>query len=161
MNTLELKGELYAPEVNDSSWFVIALLVDGEPIVDFHCYSIFLAELKRSLVGSGTCFILTCTCGFPECAGIHEGVNVVHKEKIVEWTVVQPRPQRTFSFDSAAYEHAVTYGIEQIKRDVAFLWFTKSGRKNQKLEIGSGREEDLALLEPKPRVCRKNRHRNS
>lgn len=161
MNTLELKGELHTSESDDNLYFVIEIFVDGKAVADFRSYATCLSELKQSVTRSGSYFILNCWCGEPSCAGINKGVQVVHNENTVEWTIHQPKPQRVFVFDSANYERAVTSGIEQIRCDVADLWFTVSGERDEKLEIVPGLDEDMVLLEPKARIKAKHRHRNA
>lgn len=121
-------------------------------------------ELHQSVAGSGTYSLLNCWCGTPECAGIYEGVQVTHSQKpgqnSVEWIISQPEPRRVFTFDSKGYERAITCGIEQIRRDVANLWFTAAGEKDEKLQIVPGWDEDMALIEPKAQTNVTRRQRN-
>ena len=158
---LELKSRLHTSETDNNLYFVDEIFVDGEAIADFRSYPTSLSHLKRSVVSSGTYFILTCWCGIFECVGIYNGVQVVHEHETVKWIISQPEPQRVFVFGADAYERAVAQGIEQMKRDVANLWFTASGVKDEKLEIVPGLDEDMILLEPKARVKANHRHRNS
>ncbi|AFY74627.1 hypothetical protein Syn7502_02669 [Synechococcus sp. PCC 7502] len=115
MNTLKIKSHIYTSESDDNLYFVIAIFVDEEAIADFDSYATCLAQLKQSVTSAGTYFILTCSCGVFECAGIYQGIRVVHHAKTIEWIIHQPQPHRVFIFDADDYKEAVNYGIDQIK----------------------------------------------
>lgn len=146
MNKLELQSKIYRFDNDDNLYFVSIILVDGEPIADFSYYATSLTELKDSTIQNGNYFILTCWCGVPDCAGIEQGIQVTHNQNTVKWTIAQPKPHRVFTFSADDYKTVITEGIEQIKLDLANLWFTETGEQN-KLEIVPRWEDDKVLIE--------------
>lgn len=146
MNKLELQSKIYRFDHDDNLYFVSIILVDGEPIADFSYYATSLTELKNSLKHNGNYFILTCWCGVPDCAGIDWGIQVIHHQNTVKWTITQPKPHRIFTFSANDYKTVITKGIEQIKQDLANLWFTETRKQNNKLEIVPRWEDDQDLI---------------
>lgn len=53
-------------------------------------YSFDLGELLSSAQVPGNYFIVTCSCGIPECAGIYEPVRVTHTKDDYVWFLVEP-----------------------------------------------------------------------
>lgn len=49
-----------------------------------------LSELLRSVDKAGDYYIVTCSCGVPECAGIHRPVSVAHRTDSYSWLMVEP-----------------------------------------------------------------------
>lgn len=49
-----------------------------------------LRELVASMEKSGQYDILTCSCGEPGCAGIWEGVVVIHWPEAIRWLIPEP-----------------------------------------------------------------------
>ncbi|MBD2395164.1 hypothetical protein VKI21_18605 [Cyanobacterium aponinum UTEX 3222] len=146
MNKLEIQSKIYHFDNDDNLYFVTVILVDEEPIADFSYYATSLTELKKSIEQKGNYFILTCWCGIPDCAGIDQGIQVIHSQNAVKWTIHQPKPNRTFIFPANDYKIIITEAIEQIKLDIANLWFTQVEEKNSKLEIVPRWEDDKALI---------------
>ncbi|MGI0481499.1 hypothetical protein ACN4EE_11995 [Geminocystis sp. CENA526] len=146
MNKLELQSKIYRFDNDDNLYFVSIILVDGDSIVDFFYYATSLTELKDSLENNGKYFILTCWCGVPDCAGIEQGIQVTHYQNTVTWTITQPKPHRIFTFYADDYKTIITEGIAKIKQDLANLCLTKTGEKNDKLEIVPRWEDDIPLI---------------
>lgn len=61
--------------------------VNNKVLVSWKFLAIDLLELVDSTKQSGEFYIWTCNCGIPECAGIHQGVNVTLAENTVNWIV--------------------------------------------------------------------------
>lgn len=146
MNKLELQSKIYRFDNDNNLYFVSIILVDGQPITDFSYYATSLTELKDSIKHNGNYFIITCWCGVPDCAGIEQGIKVIHHQNTVKWTMTQPQAQQ-FIFSTDDYKTSITQGIEQIKQDLANLWFTQTGEKNDKLEIVPRWEDDISFIE--------------
>jgi hypothetical protein len=71
-----------------------SILIEGESISSL---PIDLGELVESIEMSGEYFIYTCGCGVAECAGVYEGIVVLHSPHgKVSWFVPVPMAQ---SFD--------------------------------------------------------------
>lgn len=116
--------------------------VDDQPLIDFAYFQLAadLMELQRSVDQSGEYFIITCSCGWPECAGIKRGIQVSHQGECITWVyqtlrpdpATQPEllkktksrrpewvvrgielPTKTFIFDRAEYRAAIRQGIQQ------------------------------------------------
>ena len=111
MNTLTITNSVQTHD--DGRYFVVELAVDGSPVSDFTWYATDLAALKRSVTESGEHFILTCWCGFHECAGIYSGIVVSHKGRRTRWHVSEPEPTRDFEFDTDAYGYAIERAIAE------------------------------------------------
>ncbi len=77
-----------------------------------------LYELFKSTKRNGRYFILTCSCGMPDCAGIEQGITVRHHRDEVRWMIkdrglVNNAPVH-FTFDSALYKREVRNALQQM-----------------------------------------------
>ncbi|MFZ4622511.1 MAG: hypothetical protein ACOYNS_18245 [Bacteroidota bacterium] len=77
-----------------------------------------LYELIKSTKRNGRYFILTCSCGMAECAGIKQGVSVRHHRNEVRWTIydmgrVNNAPIH-FTFDSALYKREIRNALQHM-----------------------------------------------
>lgn len=72
-------------------------------------------ELFLSLRFSGEFFPLTCSCGEPGCAGVWEGIRIVHSPGMVVWDVNVPYSE---PYDAAEHEPSVMR--LQFRRDQYF-----------------------------------------
>jgi len=74
----------------------LSLFIDNDELLIG--YPIDLSELVESLKASSDCFIITCDCGIPQCAGIFQGIKVKHNADEIEWRITQPiKAHYTFS----------------------------------------------------------------
>lgn len=93
----------------------LGIVVDETPLNDKYCVN--YGALIWSVRGNGEYFILTCSCGIPECAGIYKGVEVKFVGNSVEWHFIDPYPLRdkTFVFDGNLYIKAIRVGFEETR----------------------------------------------
>lgn len=98
----------------------VELLVDGEPLLEyFQQYAIHLQSLVSSQYSPGDYFVITCTCGHYQCAGITEPIHVSHENDTVQWVVKSFSPVKTYRFNREEYKTAIQRGIKAIRG-----WFT-------------------------------------
>jgi hypothetical protein len=118
VNTLQVRtAERRDPDTGHRT-LVPNVYVDGAAVVDLEerWLGIDLHQLAATLRQDGEHFIITCSCGVPECAGIKVGVKVRSDAKCVHWTVRGVGPTKVFSFPREAYAAAVRLGIAQFKK---------------------------------------------
>lgn len=90
------------------------ILIDG---VNFSKgYWIDYTELAKSGITDGGYFFLTCGCGEAGCSGLFEPIEVSSDEKRVYWHVVQPEPERWFTFTKSEYR-------KELKNMIAHIFF--------------------------------------
>ena len=104
MNTLSITNNI---QTRDQRYFVVELAVDGSPLADFTSYATALEALHRSATEPGEHYILTCWCGIPECAGIYSGFTVQHDGIGIHWHIMEPEPERHFTFEASAYRAVI------------------------------------------------------
>lgn len=77
----------------------VCVTFDGK-VFDYHTVS--LPDLIRSAIYPGEYEILTCTCGHGRCAGIYDGIVVLHSawDGDVRWLVPHPISQRSSNFSA-------------------------------------------------------------
>ncbi len=63
----------------------VHLVVNGQILAVSDHGPIDLFEVERSLKSDSVCFIWTCWCGYPGCAGYDKGVRVTHRQEFVRW----------------------------------------------------------------------------
>lgn len=74
-------------------------------------------SLVASALESGRYYIFSCgCCGYPECDGIYDPVEVKVTDQHVYWTLRLPQPFRTFQFPKHQYRSAIFRGISEILR---------------------------------------------
>ena len=117
MNRFELRVSVEHHD-SGSDFLVAGVVIDGT-VFGAGEYATSLAALRSSLERDGEHFILTCSCGIPECARLDTGVFVVRAGGVVQWTVREPGPERTYRFDAEAYRSAVERAVEQAHAMVA------------------------------------------
>jgi hypothetical protein len=142
MNKLSLHYQREQEPGQDEWYWRVIVKVDAEPVVDFRHYELAadLEELQKSAEGEGEFFIITCFCGEPQCAGIQEGIKVLHQGDHVTWVYRNPLPDpatqpelvkptasrrpewavrgvklptKTFVFDRAEYVSSIMGGIKR------------------------------------------------
>lgn len=110
MNDLRIRNQI---QQREDQYLVSEVLVDGIPVGDFSTIATDLAALHASIASSGVYSILTCWCGEPGCAGIHHGIDVLHRDGLIHWHIREPRPRRHFQFDASAYRAAVEQALSE------------------------------------------------
>jgi hypothetical protein len=127
----------------------VELLVDDEPLLEyFQHYAIDLQSLVSSQYSPGDYFIITCTCGLPQCAGITKPIVVTHDGEIIQWVVKSIHPVETYQFDRIQYQTAIERGLKAIRG-----WFTAypDALKRKISRIVVGHFRDLDPAPPSPR----------
>lgn len=105
-----------------------AVQIDDAELVPYDDYVVDMRELFESLSADGDRWIITCTCGAPNCAGVEGPVSVTRVDRVVRWNVPGRRRSdaRTplagaFSFDADAYDSAIRAALAETRRRVAVL----------------------------------------
>ncbi len=70
-----------------------------------------LSELRDSIAEDGTFFIWTCACGAPSCAGMYDGVEVIHHDDQTTWH--NRDWNQKFIFKTADLQHAFNCAIAE------------------------------------------------
>lgn len=114
MDTLQLGFTLNAYQ-EDSRWIkkIFPFVhVKNEDLFPNH--QIDIGPLVGSLAEPGEHFIVTCTCGYPECGGIWTGIRVDHEGDLIRWTVKEPEPGLSLAFNAAQYKRAIFRLIDDL-----------------------------------------------
>jgi hypothetical protein len=119
MNQLTLSLKTHGQD-EDMDYLVVEVSIDGNVVTNFDTYATDLPELIRSSDSADDYFILTCWCGYAECAGIRQGVDVRHTQSTIIWQITDPTPKQRFVFDRNAYLQATRECIKQGKRSIAY-----------------------------------------
>lgn len=93
------------------------ILANGEPIVNFKSFATDLNEWDVTRTYGGGYFVITCGCGFPDCAGIETPLQVLHRQDVIEWRMIQPR-ESVWRFAKTEYVNALYRLIADVKRFV-------------------------------------------
>jgi hypothetical protein len=114
MNDIKIVVQTIINE-DEEEFLDLEIMVDGTLLNDKYCVN--YGALIRSVRGKGKHFILTCSCGIPECAGIYKGVEIKFVNSFVEWHFTDPYPLRdkTFVFDGNLYVKAIRLGFEEVR----------------------------------------------
>lgn len=132
---LELKIELtgpHTPNSYESPDYLItqSILINGKSLSPDN--PIDLIHLSKSCQLSGEFFIVTCGCGDAGCAGIDDGIRVMHFDDRIIWEVPDPisynglsddavkrasenRVYKKYSFEPQAYLLSVKEGLRMAK----------------------------------------------
>ncbi|MCB0078862.1 MAG: hypothetical protein KDD73_15730 [Anaerolineales bacterium] len=142
MNRLTVGFLLDPDPLTGEKSLVTVVRIDGRPLLDFLHFglAVSLIALQRSAAQTGDYFIVTCRCGDAGCAGIRQGIALVHQRDRISWRydtlvpdpVTQPDllrqtasgqtewvvrgiklPTRTFIFDRSAYQAAIVQAIRR------------------------------------------------
>ena len=95
------RGDLYAEE----SW-----INEG--------WSIDWVDLVKSAIEPGEYFILTCSCGFPDCARLYEPIRVTHDNGVITWQILKPDPKRKFEFSQCEYRQTILSFFHKVELSV-------------------------------------------
>ena len=71
--------------------------------------------MAKSTFLAGNYFILTCGCGVPDCARLHEPIRVSHEVQTIGWHIIEPKPERRFEFDRGQYRTAILEFLRSAK----------------------------------------------
>lgn len=80
----------------------------------FPDHQLDIGPLVESITIPGEHYIVTCTCGIPECGRIYSGILVAHERDVIHWTVTDPEPERLFTFKAAQYRRAICMLIDDL-----------------------------------------------
>jgi hypothetical protein len=90
------------------------MLVDGNHLN--YGYRIDYRELTKSALADGDFYFFTCGCGEAGCAGISEPTEVTSDVEKVYWHIIQPEPERWFTFRRAQYVYSIREALAAILR---------------------------------------------
>jgi mannose-6-phosphate isomerase class I len=93
----------------------LRILIDDIELEDFDYYALDLQCLKESTITEGKYFLITCTCGEPECAGIMEPVEIKHGENVFVWNFTEPF-ERELTLSKAQLMKQVQRAEEKLNR---------------------------------------------
>ena len=119
--------------------------VDGQLLPDFKkdSLSVDLSELAQAALESGAFYIVTCICGYPNCAGIKERIRIDHAVGRVHWQGRILGEEQTLAFDRDEFQAAVGRGIEQLKQLMARHDLEVSPEINKHVYGGTAPEWDF------------------
>ena len=115
MNTLRFQLEKIDGDDGTPFWDA-ELLADDLLVNDG--WSLDWIDLARSAFLPGGYFPLTCSCGVPECARLHQPVQITHQGNLIDWHIIEPKPERHFRFDKAQYRSAILDFLREVQRIV-------------------------------------------
>ncbi len=142
MNNIDPYPRLYTSVNNNTNYLIFEIFVDGQMLVDFTYYAVDLEEITKSISHDGQFYIITCHCGVPGCAGIGKGIEVLHAQGLVLWTIREPIPLRTLTWEQKMYHDAIFTAIQQSKQLMAQAMHTS----NQKIEVVPMQNERLLAI---------------
>jgi len=80
----------------------------------FPDHQIDIGPLVDSITIPGEHYIVTCTCGILECGRIYSGILVAHERDAIHWRVIDPEPERLFTFKAAQYRRVICMLIDDL-----------------------------------------------
>jgi len=83
--SIEIKYEPYPGSASSRRELSLECSIDGILLIPWNTFAMDVFALVESAKKPGTYFIWTCDCGIPECAGIYQGVQVIHRPDTVVW----------------------------------------------------------------------------
>ncbi len=111
----DIKFERYPTEPEGKLHLGIEAWINGQEVAPWWHLPLDFDALKESAVVYGAYFFWTCSCGHPECAGLREGIQVVHSKDLISW-ISPPAPIADFGdlhFDRVAYKQAIDRALAQ------------------------------------------------
>ncbi|WP_420264706.1 hypothetical protein [Candidatus Magnetominusculus dajiuhuensis] len=91
-DTLRIEYRVVKDDTSSKKHMVPSLWINNECLTDG--FTLDMRGLVASVKGNGQYDILTCSCGEPICAGISEGIIVLHhrdyEAKFVRWLIPHP-----------------------------------------------------------------------
>jgi hypothetical protein len=142
MNQLTLRLKTHGQD-EPTDYLVVEVSIDGNVLTNFDTYATDLPELIQSSEHAGNYFILTCWCGYAECAGIRQGIQIRHDHGNIFWQVVEPAPKQRFVFARTAYKQAIQDCIKQGKRSITY----RRSSNDKPFEITPVQNEALFALD--------------
>jgi hypothetical protein len=89
-------------------------MVDGDHIN--HGYCLDYRQLTKSAFVDGDFYFFICGCGEAGCAGISEPTEVAFDQEKVYWHIIQPEPERWFTFRRTQYVDSIREALVSILR---------------------------------------------
>jgi len=86
-------------------------------------YVLSFSELKKASRENGKFFIITCSCGFPDCAGIYNPIKVEHNGSEVTWFIQEP-VKKEMKFSVSQLQNQIL-GAEKRLKELGFSNFEK------------------------------------
>ena len=120
-NRFELRLNALGAAANDGQTaneirLITEIWIDGRYLDEPH--PINLIALMMSIHHPGSHYIFTCECGISDCAGIPEGVVVLHSENKVVWRMRRPQSYRsTPELSISAWEASASWFSFEFDRD--------------------------------------------
>lgn len=87
------------------------LLVDDNVLN--HDYCIDYRDLVESVFCDDPYFFLTCGCGVVSCAGLFTPIEVTSDKDHVYWHIIEPAPERWFTFNKSEYADSIKEMLQQ------------------------------------------------
>ena len=139
MNRLDVQSRV-DPKLNQ---IVTELSVDGQLLPDFNLesLSVDLSALEQAARASGEFYIVTCICGYPNCAGIKQPIRIDHADGRVRWYGRILGEEQAFAFDPDEFQTAVGRGIEALQRLMARHDLEVAPEINKHVYGGAGNTE--------------------
>lgn len=112
----------YEPLPQDESGkrqLAISATINDIPIVEWWDLPIDIQAMKESAIQSGKYYLWTCTCGFPQCAGLNAPIHVKHHGSTITWKCGVP-PVQDFgdlTFDKEEYHHTVQSAWHRLQEE--------------------------------------------
>ena len=72
-----------------------------------------ITALIASSIDSDEYYLFTCSCGYPGCAGIDGGIEVVHEDELVVWRDHDSKPMRVAVFNRKEYRSEIFSKVRQ------------------------------------------------
>jgi hypothetical protein len=119
MDFLTIRTYIRPGDVEHSHELLAEIDVNGMMLTDEKTCStaIDLLALTQSMSNDGRYFIITCTCGDPGCAGIDQGIKVIHNDENVQWLITErgcgPEEPMEFTFNRELYVQSIKDAVTQ------------------------------------------------
>ena len=118
LNALELRLS-----IEPDGRATVALIIDGRDLE----LPVDLANFAACLDAPGDYFILTCTCGIPQCNNLWRAIAVTHAGEDMLWEIVQPAPARSLRFSRAAGRQALGALTDAVRKKLFVRRLLASG----------------------------------
>lgn len=142
----------------DSTWdktttrhIILKIMIDN---IEYSSWGYSFTSLFDSISKDGEYYIFTCSCGTPGCAGIFNGVIVIHEENHIIWKVPDPISidtddenyneddevkYKTYTFDKNQYAGSIISAIEKIKEYIRTC-------PHPRIQMGDGFDGDVSYI---------------
>ncbi len=114
-------------------YLAVEATINDMPVTTWDDLPVDMDAMKASSICDGEFYLWNCTCGYPSCGGLREGIRVVHKNEVIRWkksaTPIKGRDILEefgeLEFDKAAYVRTVTEAFKEMKRQA--FWHRDQG----------------------------------